>query len=91
MTEKKKAKKKEHYVNNKEFLAAITIFKEQVESAKSEGLERPRVSNYIGDCIMKIAVHLSHKPNFSNYTFFNINKFRMKKIKWNSKPSNSIW
>ena len=69
MTEKKKAKKKEHYVNNKEFLAAITIFKEQVESAKSEGLERPRVSNYIGDCIMKIAVHLSHKPNFSNYTF----------------------
>ena len=36
MTEKKKAKKKEHYVNNKEFLAAITIFKEQVESAKSE-------------------------------------------------------
>ena len=64
-----KAKKKAHYVNNKEFLAAITKFKEQVESAKNEGLERPRVSNYVGDCIMKIAVHLSHKPNFSNYTF----------------------
>ena len=64
-----KAKKKPHYVNNKEFLAAITEFKEQVESAKNEKLERPRVSNYIGDCIMKIAVHLSHKPNFSNYTF----------------------
>ena len=69
MTEKKKAKKKEHYVNNKDFLVAITAFKEEVESAKIEGLERPRVSNYIGDCIMKIAVHLSHKPNFSNYTF----------------------
>ena len=64
-----KVKKKEHYVNNKEFLVAITAFKEQVETAKNEGLERPRVSNYLGDCIMKIAVHLSHKPNFSNYTF----------------------
>ena len=26
-------------------------------------------SNYIGECILKIANNLSHKPNFSNYTY----------------------
>ena len=33
------------------------------------GEEKPRVSNYIGDCFLKIANGLSHKPNFMNYTF----------------------
>ena len=27
------------------------------------------VSNYIGDCILKIATHLSYKPNFINYSY----------------------
>ena len=62
-------KKSQHYVNNKEFLAAMVDFREQVAKAKSEGKERPPVSQYIGECIMKIAVHLSHKPNFINYSF----------------------
>ena len=33
------------------------------------GEEKPRVSNYIGECFLKIANGLSHKPNFMNYTF----------------------
>lgn len=33
--------------------------------------ERPRTPDYefIGECILKIAEHLSYKPNFMNYTF----------------------
>ena len=62
-------KKSQHYVNNKEFLAAMVDFRERVAAAKAEGKERPPVSQYIGECIMKIAVHLSHKPNFINYSF----------------------
>jgi hypothetical protein len=33
--------------------------------------ERPRTSDYefIGECLLKIAEHLSYKPNFINYTF----------------------
>ena len=62
-------KKKEHYVNNKEFLAAMVDFRESVQLAVKNGDERPRVTPYIGECLMKIAVHLSHKPNFINYTF----------------------
>jgi len=62
-------KSKEHYVNNKEFLAAMIEYKDSVSEAEIAGKERPRVSPYIGECLMKIAVHLSHKPNFINYTF----------------------
>ena len=65
----KTKKTKQHYVNNKEFLAAMIDYREKVEIAKSEGKERPLVSPYIGECLMKIAVNLSHKPNFINYTF----------------------
>ena len=62
-------KKKEHYVNNKEFLQAMIGFRDSVMLAEKNGEERPRVTPYIGECLMKIAVHLSHKPNFINYTF----------------------
>tara|TARA_Y100000593_G_C4284260_1_gene324508 strand:+ start:935 stop:1489 length:555 start_codon:yes stop_codon:yes gene_type:complete len=62
-------KKKHHYVNNKEFLAAMIKYRESVIKAKNTEKERPQVTHYIGECLMKIAVHLSHKPNFINYTF----------------------
>lgn len=61
--------KKEHYVNNKEFLYAIVEYRQKVIDAKERGLERPRITNYLGDCFLKIAQHLSYKPNFVNYMF----------------------
>ena len=58
-----------HYVNNADFLAAIKEYKKQVLDADAAGLEKPQVSNYIGECILKIANHLSYKPNFINYSY----------------------
>jgi hypothetical protein len=58
-----------HYVNNKDFLAAIIEMKEKVKEAEEKGLPKPIVSNYIGECILKIATHLSYKPNFINYSY----------------------
>lgn len=58
-----------HYVSNADFLAALKEYKKQVKEAEEKGLPKPIVSNYIGDCIMKIATHLSYKPNFINYTY----------------------
>jgi len=63
------AQTKEHYVSNKEFLTAIIEYKKLVKHAEENNLERPRVTNYLGECIMKIATHLAQKPNFVNYTF----------------------
>jgi hypothetical protein len=62
-------KNTEYYVNNKDFLEAITVYKNKVAKAKLEGKPKPRVPNYIGDCFLKIATHLSYKPNFVNYMF----------------------
>ena len=61
--------KKEHYVNNKEFLEAMKAYKKSVNKAKREKREKPPVTDYIGSCFLKIANHLSYRPNFINYTF----------------------
>ena len=60
---------KAHYVNNAEFYEAIKEYHEKVQAAKEAGEEKPRVTNYLGDCILKIATHLSYKPNFINYSY----------------------
>ena len=62
-------KKSEHYVNNKELLAALIDYRADVAVAKAKDLPKPRISNYPGECFLKIATHLSYKPNFVNYMF----------------------
>jgi len=62
-------KRSEHYVNNKEFLAALIEYKRKVALAAERGEPKPRITNYLGECFLKIATHLSFKPNFVNYMF----------------------
>ena len=62
-------KRSEHYVKNKEFLAALIKLREDREIAEIQGKEKPRIPRYIGECFLKIATHLSFKPNFVNYMF----------------------
>ena len=62
-------KKSEHYVNNKELLAALIDYRAEVAVNKAKDLPKPRISNYLGSCFLKIATHLSYKPNFVNYMF----------------------
>ena len=62
-------RKSEHYVNNKEFLEALVIYRAQCARAEEAGESRPRITNYLGSCFLKIATHLSYKPNFVNYRF----------------------
>jgi len=69
MTTKKDPKKAEHYVNNKEFTAAVAEFNSSVKEATSAGKTPPRMTEYIGECIYKIATRLSTRPNFINYTY----------------------
>ena len=62
-------KAKQHYVDNKALLAEMIKYKAAVNESKEKDLPRPVVSEYIGECIMKIAEHLSYRPNFINYTY----------------------
>ena len=59
----------EHYVNNKELLHALIVYKNKVKEAQENEKPKPRITNYLGECFLKIATHLSYKPNFVNYMF----------------------
>ena len=60
-------KTSKHYINNADFLKALADYKENCKIAKAENKPKPIIPNYIGECFMKIAEGLSHKPNFINY------------------------
>lgn len=62
-------RKKEHYVDNKEFLKALEHYRDEVAIAEIQKKPKPRVDNYIGGCFLKIATHLSYRPNFINYMY----------------------
>jgi hypothetical protein len=58
-----------HYVNNADFLAALIEYHSNCDKAKNKNLPEPPIPNYIGECFLKIANHLSRKPNFVSYSF----------------------
>ena len=62
-------KKKQHYVDNKKFLEELVKYRKRVHVAKERGLKKPRITEYIGECFLKIATHLSYRPNFINYMY----------------------
>ena len=39
------------------------------QKADEKKRRKPVVTNYIGECFLKIANHLSYRPNFINYTY----------------------
>jgi len=65
----KTRKRSAHYVDNKKFLQAMIEYKDKCDKAEKRNRKAPPVTNYIGECFLKIANHLSYRPNFINYTF----------------------
>ena len=61
--------KNAHYVDNKKFHQAMIKWKEKCKDAEEAGDDAPRITNYIGECFLKIANGLSYRPNFINYTY----------------------
>jgi hypothetical protein len=62
-------KTSKHYIDNKKFYTALLHHKSEVEKARKEGKQDPRIPAYIGECLYKIATRLSLKPNFISYTY----------------------
>jgi len=60
---------KKNYVNNRDFFEALVAYQKLCKEAEDSDDEKPRVPNYIGDCIWQIATRLASKPNFSGYTY----------------------
>ena len=61
--------KANHYIDNQAFLAALLEHRSAVLKAKEAETQLPPISNYLGDCFIKIARHLSYKSNFINYSY----------------------
>jgi hypothetical protein len=62
-------RKLEHYVNNRDFSDAISDYVKEAHEYKEAGKEVPGIPHYIGECFLRIAEGLSHKPNFYQYTW----------------------
>ena len=63
------ARKKQHYVDNEKFLEIMSEYRELYLKAKDDDEETPQIPDYAGECFLKIAERLSHRPNFINYAF----------------------
>jgi len=59
---------KEHYVDNKKFYESIMEHRKKVAEAEKKGTEPPRMSEYIGECILKIAQRLTYHRYYINYS-----------------------
>ena len=64
------ARKKQHYVDNEKFLVVMTEYRNAYLDGKEIGeIQKPIIPDYAGECFLKIAERLSHRPNFINYAF----------------------
>ena len=61
--------KPEHYVDNKKLHVEMCAYLELVKEAEEADEPKPRIPEYIGECLLKISSRLSTKPNFINYTY----------------------
>ena len=69
MNQVPKKKSSNHYIDNKKFYTEMVKFHRACEEAKAEGIETPRIPNYVGECIMMIAKRLATRPNFVGYSY----------------------
>jgi len=65
----KRRSRGEDYVNNKEFSIAVVEYVKECNTRKEQGLEVKTITDYIGDCFMKICKGLARSPNFTNYSY----------------------
>jgi hypothetical protein len=66
---KKRRSRGEDYVNNKEFSQALYEHVTGVKEDVAAGKEPRPLTNYIGECFLKICYGLSKSPNFVKYTY----------------------
>lgn len=64
-----KSTTKGHYVDNSKFNDEMSKWIKKVRTAEKNGKDRPPVTDYIAECFLKIAEHLSYRPNFMNYPY----------------------
>ena len=63
-------RRKNNFIDNKEFYAALVAYREACDIRQKSLVRRqPIIPRYIGKCFLDISEHLSMRPNFSNYMY----------------------
>lgn len=62
-------KAKDIYVDNDKFATEYDIWITQLKHARENGLPEPRITEYLGECILKICTRLTFMPSFYNYSW----------------------
>jgi hypothetical protein len=62
-------KNPKHYIDNDKFYTEISKYHYAYKAAKDNGSELPQISNYLGECVYKIAKGIAMKHNFRNYSY----------------------
>lgn len=58
-----------YYCDNEEFYKHTLDYCKRRDEALANGLPKPSIDNYMGEQIVKIATHMSFRPNFLNYSY----------------------
>jgi len=67
---KKKSKTSDaDYVDNQALYDALVEYRKKCKDAENSGKKKPKLTDYLGECILKIATRLSYRPNFANYPY----------------------
>lgn len=64
--------RKRNYINNRDLYESLRDYRNQVLDALENGKPKPQVSEYIGDCFIKLANNLAKKDNFRRYSHIDI-------------------
>ena len=65
----KSNKDKAHYVNNEQFSNVVIEHVRNANAEVEKGNIKPKITDYIAKCFLKIAEGLSHRANFVRYTY----------------------
>jgi hypothetical protein len=65
----KKERMKHNYIDKVRFHREMTEYRLKAIEAEKNGLPKPKVNNYLGNCFLLICEKLSYRPNFANYSF----------------------
>jgi len=63
------AMKKGYYIDNQVFTAEIVLYADEYKRCKALEIQTPRMNDYLGASILKIAQKIASRPNFSGYSY----------------------
>ncbi len=67
---KKKSKPSDaDYVDNQKLYDSLVEYKKKCKEAENSARKKPKLTDYLGESILKIATRLSFRPNFANYPY----------------------